>query len=81
MYNKMQKLVSQSVNKAEAQSEYCISGRWMNINNGVKRWEVIAFVCCTKTETMSDGDEWFQFNFTNEMLFVSFTAIITTRSG
>ena len=36
-----------------------ISGRWMNINNGVKRWEVTAFVrpCWTKTETMKGYDQ------------------------
>ena len=31
-----------------------INGKWMNINNGVKRWEVTTFVrpCWTKAETM-----------------------------
>ena len=36
-----------------------ISGRWMNINNGVKRWEVTTFVCTcwTKTETMKESNQ------------------------
>ena len=64
----------------------------MNINNGVKRREVTTFVrpCWTKTETMKGSNKKKSFvkpvgmngsNFKNEMLFVSFTAIITTRNG
>ena len=64
----------------------------VNINNGVKRREVTAFVCicCTKTETMKGSNKRKSFvepvgmngsNFKNETLFVSFTAIITTRNG
>ena len=59
-----------------------ISGRWMNINNGVKRWEVAAFVrlCLTKTETTKGSNKRKSFvkplgmngsNFKNETLFVS----------
>ena len=61
----------------------------MNINNGVK-----PFVrpCYTKLETMKGYDQikenrslsqWGMngSNFKNETLFVSFTAIITTRNG
>ena len=69
-----------------------ISGRWMNINNGVKRWEVTAFVrtCWTKTETMKGSNKRKSFlepvgmngsSFKNETLFLSFTTIITTRNG
>ena len=64
----------------------------MNINNGVKRWEVAAFVrtCWTKTETMKESNKRKSFvepvgmngsNFETETLFVSFTATITTRNG
>ena len=63
-----------------------ISGKRMNINNGVKRWDVTAFVrtCWTKTVTMKGSNKGKSFvepmglnssNFKNETLFVSFTAI------
>ena len=64
----------------------------MNINNRMKRREVIAFVhpCWTKTETMKGSNKRKSFvepvgtngfNFKNEMLFVSFTAMNTLEMG
>ena len=96
IHNKMQKYVShflflKLISKRGGDAKW-ISGRWMNINNGMKRWEVIAFVhpCWTKTETMKGSNKRKSFvepvgtngfNFKNEMLFVSFTAMNTLEMG
>ena len=66
---------------------------WININNGVKGWEVTAFVraCWTNTETMKGSNKWKLFvkavgmngsNFKKWDAFrVFYGYIITTRNG